>query len=414
MSEFFKPKKQVLKSPEQAYAELLGNSSENQIVEIAVDLIDEIDNQPQKIHEDKIERIVESMKIVGQLDPIIVIPNPKKDNRYILIAGRHRKRACIKLGLDKVKAVIRKETNPDKQRLMLLATNNDRNTDYSPSELAFSYKEQMDLLLKLGSKSTASQIAQGNNTNRKTVHKYIQLTKLIPPLLSRVDSNSITVGAGYELSFLSQEQQTKIFNFMLNHPDKSKIDKDTARLIRLSPEDLQNIFYPLVDKTLLLEDEENITSEEPKAEKKINSNISETNNCPPERHLPKNQSVSFNVLMMISFIIKKEAYSILLYIISNIPTTDELIELINRKYVTNGVSFKGNFSEGEKPPYYIPGYEKYSVSFKKKLIVTFTSDTNEKGSYKLSYAELDTGLRKYLRKYVSAEDKILAIKEAHN
>ena len=29
MSEFFKPKKQVLKSPEQAYAELLGNSSEN-------------------------------------------------------------------------------------------------------------------------------------------------------------------------------------------------------------------------------------------------------------------------------------------------------------------------------------------------------------------------------------------------
>ena len=118
--------------------------------------------------------------------------------------------------------------------------------------------------------------------------------------------------------------------------------------------------------------------------------------------------------MMISFIIKKEAYSILLHIISNFPTTDEVIELINTKYVTNGVCFKGNFSEGEKPPYYIPGYEKYSVSFKKKLTVTFTSEANEKGSYKLSYAELDTGLRKYLRKYVSAEDKILAIKQAQN
>ena len=160
MSDFFKPRKQVLKTPEQAYAELLGNSSENQNVEIDVNAIDEIDNQPQKIHEDKIDRIAESMNIVGQLDPIIVIPNQKQENRYILIAGRHRRRACIKLGLNKVKAVIRKETNPDKQRLMLLATNNDRNTDYSPSELAFSYKEQTELLKKLGSKSTASQVAE--------------------------------------------------------------------------------------------------------------------------------------------------------------------------------------------------------------------------------------------------------------
>lgn len=255
MSDFFKPRKQVLKTPEQAYAELLGNSSENQIVEIDINAIDEIDNQPQKIHEDKIDRIAESMNIVGQLDPIIVIPNQKQENRYILIAGRHRRRACIKLGLNKVKAVIRKETNPDKQRLMLLATNNDRNTDYSPSELAFSYKEQTELLKKLGSKSTASQVAEGNNTNRKTVHKYIQLTKLISPLLSRVDSNSITVGAGYELSFLSTEEQTKVFNFILNHPDKSKIDKGIARAIRLSPDDLQNIFYPITDSPSLLEND---------------------------------------------------------------------------------------------------------------------------------------------------------------
>ena len=57
---------------------------------------------------------------------------------------------------------------------------------------------------------------------------------------------------------------------------------------------------------------------------------------------------------------------------------------------------------------------KILVNFKKKLTVTFTSEANERECYKLSYAELDTGLRKYLRKYVSAEDKILAIKQAHN
>lgn len=312
MAKMFNIKPQVLKTPEQAYAELLGSSEENQIVDIDINLIDEIDDQPQKIHDDKIDRIVESMKIVGQLDPIIVVPNPKKDGKYLLIAGRHRRRACIQLGLDKVKAVIKRETNPDKQRLMLLATNNDRNTDYAPSELAFSYLEQMTLLQKLGSKSTASQIAQENNTNRKTVHKYIQLTKLIPPLLSRVDSNAITVGAGYELSYLSSEQQTKVFNFLLNHSD-CHVTKENAREIRIAPDDLQNIFYPLVDKPTLIENAENKTIEEPKTEKKINSDNSETVKCPSEGHLLKKQETPFNVLMIISYIIKKEAYSILSY-----------------------------------------------------------------------------------------------------
>lgn len=408
MPEFFKPKKQVLKTPEQAYAELLGNSSENQIIEIPIDLIDEIDDQPQKIHEDKIDRIVESMKIVGQLDPIIVVTNPKKEGRYLLIAGRHRRRACIKLGLQKVKAIIKKETNPDKQRLMLLATNNDRNTDYLPSELAFSYLEQMKLLQKLGSKSTASQIAQENNTNRKTVHKYIQLTKLIPPLLSRVDSNAITVGAGYELAFLSESEQAKVFNFLLNHSD-CHVTKENAREIRLAPEDLQNIFYPLVDKPTLFDEEEKIeTTEEPKAEKKINIDISKPTSSSVSS---EKQQKNSQVLMTVAYIIQKEAYSILSYIISCFPTSKEVIELINTKYVSNGISFKGTLDEDNKTSF-MPACFQYSVSFKKKLTITFTSNTNTKENYKISYEELDSILRIFLRKYVAIEDKILAIKEA--
>lgn len=240
MSDLFKPKPQVLKTPEQAYAEILGNSSENQIVDIKIDLIDTIDDQPHKIHTDTVQRIAESMRIYGQLEPATVVQ--KKNGRYALLAGRHRRLACIENGTDTLKCIIRKEEDSDKQRLILLATNNDRNTDYSPSELAYSYLEQMELLKKLGSKSTASQIAEGNNTNRKTVHKYIQLTKLIKPLMSRVDSGAITVGAGYELSFLTSAQQTNVINFLLNHSD-CHITKEYARAIREYPDDIANIFY---------------------------------------------------------------------------------------------------------------------------------------------------------------------------
>lgn len=413
MPEFFKPKKQVLKTPEQAYSELLGNSSENQIVDLDIDLIDEINDQPHKIHADKINRIAESMKIVGQLDPIIVIPNNKKgkENRYLLIAGRHRRRACIQLGIDTVKAVIRKENNPDKQRLMLLATNNDRNTDYAPSELAFSYLEQMQLLQKLGSKSTASQIAEENNTNRKTVHKYIQLTKLIEPLLSRVDSNSITVGAGYELSFLTRQQQSAVFNFILNHSD-CHITKEIAREIRENPYDIENIFYP-PSPISNDDDDSEITDiqESPKAEKKIDSNYSQHNKCPSEGHLiPK---IRFEVLMTIAYVIKKEAYSVFSYIISSYPTTDEVIEFINTRYVKNNLFYKGFLKEkdNEHTPFYTYLYAEYSVAFKKKFTVKLVTDTKEKETYNLSYAELDGALRTFLRKYVPVEDKIIAIKE---
>lgn len=411
MPKLFNVKTQVLKTPEQAYAELLGDSSENQIVDLNIDLIDEIDDQPQKIHEDKIARIVESMKIVGQLDPIIVIPNPKKENRYLLIAGRHRRRACIQLGLDTVKAVIKKETNPDKQRLMLLATNNDRNTDYAPSELAFSYLEQMQLLQKLGNKSTASKIAEENNTNRKTVHKYIQLTKLIPPLISRVDSNSITVGAGYELSFLSAEQQTTVINFLLNHSD-CHVTKEIARAIRENPNDIENIFSYPTAISVDTDSKNTEQNENPKAEKKINSNSLENTKCPSEGHL-KHQT-PYEVLMTLAYIIRKNAYSVFSYLISNYPTTDEVVELINTKYVKNDMSFEGHLDNDEHIPLYTYLYADYSVSFKKKLIVKFVTDTKENQSYKISYDELDKALRKYLRKYVSTEDKIIAIKESQS
>lgn len=410
MPKLFDIKPQVLKTPEQAYAELLGDSSENQIVDLNVDLIDEIENQRYKIRESKIAEIAESMKIVGQIDPVQVIPNPKKKGRYLLLAGRHRRRACILNGEKTVKAVIKKEKNPDKQRLMLLVSNNNRNNDYDPSELAFSYLEQMQLLEKLGSKSTASKIAEENNTNRKTVHKYIQLTKLIPPLLSRVDSNILTVGAGYELSFLTPEQQTSVINFILNHSD-CHITKENARIIRENPDKLENIFFPDVSEEES-ETNSNDNSETLKTEKKINSALSETKKCPSKGQLVL--KIRFEVLMTIAYIIKKETYSIFSYIISSYPTTDEVVELINRKYVQNNMSFEGVLDEGEHQPFYTYLYSEYSIQFKNKLIVKFVTDTHEKETYRITYKELDDAIRKFLRKYVSAEDKILAIKESEH
>ena len=72
---------------------LLGIS--NQFVNIPLDVIDEIDDQPFPINEEKIEQIADSIENVGVIEPIIVV---EKLGRYKILSGRHRYRACKKLG----------------------------------------------------------------------------------------------------------------------------------------------------------------------------------------------------------------------------------------------------------------------------------------------------------------------------
>lgn len=396
----FEIKKQVLKTPEQAYKELLGDSKENQIVEIPLELIDEIENQPQHIHEDKIKRISESMKIVGQLDPVIVIPNNEIKGRYILLAGRHRCRACEMNGLPKVKAVVKQETNPDKQRLMLLATNNDRNTDYSPSELAFSYKEQMELLQKLGSKSTASQIAEDNNTNRKSVHKYIQLTKLIKPLLYKVDKGELTVGAGYELSFLTDEQQNKVFIYLVNNPE-THISKDNARIIRDNPEKFKEIFYSNNNSS---GPKNTILQESPKAEKKTM--------CPSEGQ--NKPDISNNTKMTIAYLLYRETYSIYKNIVQQFAGTDDCISFITLRYANNDITYNGYLKDNDiQFDMYKNNW--YKLKFEKnKLSVVFDNKVLGIRKFKLSYKDVDAVVRQYLRKYIKHEDIIVMLKENVN
>ncbi len=233
-------KKQTLPTPAQGFAQLVGNSKDNQIVEIPLNLIDEIDNQPHKIHEEQIEKIAESISRIGQIDPVIVVENTESKGRYILLSGRHRIRACELLKQDKVKAVIITETDPDKQRLILLSSNNDRNSDYLPSELAYAYLEQKQLFEKLGSKRVTTKIAENSGSNRKSVHKFIQLTNLTKPLLYRVDKGELTVGAGYELSYLDTKAQEGVNIYLINNPD-THITKETARLIRENPKNIDEI-----------------------------------------------------------------------------------------------------------------------------------------------------------------------------
>ncbi len=251
--------------------------SENTIVDIPIDKIREISEQPFIIHEDTINTLVDSIKRNGQLDPCVVTQSKDNSDMYDLLAGRHRKRACELAGLKTCKCIIRNNLSDDEKELIIIDTNTERNNDYLPSELAFAFKRKEELLSKT-TNSAIKVIANESNLSRKKVYRYIRLTYLIKPLLSRVDGGSIPLIAGVELSYLTDKEQGDVFTYLINHASDCKITTEKARLIKDNPADYEAILKGVFSSvgTPQLEDVDNLSTAkvEQASEKLSNTSIS--------------------------------------------------------------------------------------------------------------------------------------------
>ena len=206
------PIKSFPTSVDDAYNNLMG--IKNQQVNIPLDLLDEIDNQPFPINESKVQQIAESIENVGVIEAIIVVRN---GDRYSILSGRHRYRACKMLGKREIPCIV-KEYSADEPtaRYILLATNTDRNNEYSPTVYARAYAEQLELMKQMGKKSTVSEIAENNNMSRKQIYRYIRLNSLIPELQKWVDNGIIGIESAVELSYISEIKQHILYGHIEN------------------------------------------------------------------------------------------------------------------------------------------------------------------------------------------------------
>ena len=254
----FNIKAQPIPTVASAYADILG-TTDNQIVEIKNELIIEDSKQHFQIHEDTIEQLAERIAKDGQLSPCIVVP--LSDGKYELIDGRHRRRAVIKAGLPTTKCIIKTNLTDKEKQTIRLTSNLIRNNDYLPSELAFAYKELAEL-------EDMKTISEETNLSKKKIYRYIRLTNLIKPLLNRVDGGSIPVIAAVELSYLTEQQQKQLFEFLLNHSD-CKITTAIARDIKEQPENLYDVFYAEKTTDSLPADESKEDTKEPAKQESI-------------------------------------------------------------------------------------------------------------------------------------------------
>ena len=171
------------------------------------------------IDDEAMTELAESVKIVGVLVPIIV--RQIKNNKYEIISGHRRKRACEIAVVTEIPATIM-ELDDDEAAIMLVDCNLQRE-NLLPSEKAYAYKLKLDAIKHQGKREildaddeilliSSEIIGKDADNSGRQIRRYIRLTELILDLLDKVDKKIIPVTAGAEISFLNVKMQVALNN----------------------------------------------------------------------------------------------------------------------------------------------------------------------------------------------------------
>ena len=193
-----------------------GNFKREKIRTIPITLIDSANVHPFQVRDDdELRSLMESISQLGVITPCIA--RRKGEERYELISGHRRKRACELLGIDTLPIIVR-ELSED-EAVILMVDSNLQREHILPSEKAFAYKLKLDALKRQGKRSditsaplvskfrTGDFVGKDNGDSREQVRRYIRLTYLIPELLEDVDAGKIALRPAVELSYMTEDEQ---------------------------------------------------------------------------------------------------------------------------------------------------------------------------------------------------------------
>ncbi|WP_432252671.1 ParB/RepB/Spo0J family partition protein [Streptomyces sp. HNM1019] len=171
--------------------------------ELPLDFITPNPRQPREVFdEDALAELVTSIQEVGLLQPVVV--RQLAPERYELIMGERRWRACREAGLEKIPAIVR-ATDDEKLLLDALLENLHR-AQLNPLEEAAAY----DQLLK-DFNCTHDELADRIGRSRPQVSNTLRLLKLSPSVQRRVAAGVLSAGhARALLSVDDPEEQDRL------------------------------------------------------------------------------------------------------------------------------------------------------------------------------------------------------------
>lgn len=209
-----------------SYAELFMTDEERKtqtlprIFDIPLDRIDEFPNHPFQVRMDEdMQQLVESIKERGLITPIIL--RKKDDDRYEIVSGHRRRKACEIAGFTTIKAEVR-EMSRDEAIIMMVESNLQRSV-ILPSEKAFAYKMRLEALKRLPGRPNNSdpvgpnfgersnqQLSEEVGDSATQIKRFVRLTELQPEILHLVDEGKIGLRPAVELSYLTKKEQDMV------------------------------------------------------------------------------------------------------------------------------------------------------------------------------------------------------------
>ncbi len=167
---------------DQKERELVGNTG---VIDINMSLIDNNPKQPRKNFDAvALNELAQSIKQYGVIQPIIVV---KKGERYMIVAGERRFRACKIAGLKTIPAVIRDYTANEIKEIALLE--NIQREDLNPIECAKALKQLLD---DYG--WTQEVLADKLGKSRPSIANTLRLLQLSPEVVDMVESGKLSAG----------------------------------------------------------------------------------------------------------------------------------------------------------------------------------------------------------------------------
>lgn len=170
-----------------------------------IDLSDITTNQYQprsEFSDEAINQLAESIKENGLLQPITV---RETYTGYELIAGERRFRACQKLGMQKIEALIIQAT--EVQTATLAMIENIQREDLSPIEEANGYQQMIRL-----TGMTQAQLAEKVGKTQSSVANKLRLLNLHSEVIEAINAKEITERHGRALLNLNLSQQKQVLD----------------------------------------------------------------------------------------------------------------------------------------------------------------------------------------------------------
>ncbi len=217
------------------------NANLEKVIDIKISDIDDFPNHPFKVIEnEEMYNMRDSIKENGVLVPALV--RPKENGRYEMVSGHRRKFASQLANNDTIPCIVRNLS--DDEAIIIMVDSNLQREEILPSEKAFAYKMKLEAIShqgkrndltcdqvgdKLNGKKSVVLLAEEVGDSKSQIQRFIRLTELIPELLELVDEKQIALSPAVELSFLTDEQQYSVLDYI----DYNAVTPSHAQTIRM-------------------------------------------------------------------------------------------------------------------------------------------------------------------------------------